>query len=324
MALNKIQTGFKVYEAGAPIDSRFVVANSAALAGLNVYDGLIAYVKDVKKFVFYSSVAIDGRDTLVANWYELDKDTHVNVDSLFKSSRYEAASNKLVFTKNNDETIDVVLSDLINSSALSAITDPIKLLAQGANDKADTIDSVKSGLETKIGADIATAKQGLENKIGTDIGAAKQELEGKVNSAKSALETKIGTDIGTAKQEINGTIEGVKSDLKAAKDKLDSIDAVVKAGPNDLSFSGLDYADTLAGSMVYADGRYTATFSGTGKPYLAFPKKMGKPKSIGFVGSINEASVFEVVEKNQGGVDYFVYKSTVSLTLDNEQFEVKF
>ena len=298
MALNKIQTGFKVYEAGAPIDSRFVVANSAALAGLNVYDGLIAYVKDVKKFVFYSASTIEGRDTLVANWYELDKDTHVNVDSLFKSSRYEAASNKLVFTKNNDETIDVVLSDLINSSALSAITDPIKQLAQGAKDKADTIDSVKSGLETKIGADIATAKQGLENKISTDIGATKQE--------------------------INGTIEGVKSDLKAAKDKLDSIDAVVKAGPNDLSFAGLDYADTLAGSMVYADGRYTATFSGTGKPYLAFPKKMGKPKSIGFVGSINEASVFEVVEKNQGGVDYFVYKSTVSLTLDNEQFEVKF
>lgn len=298
MALNKIQTGFKVYEAGAPIDSRFVVANSAALAGLNVYDGLIAYVKDVKKFVFYSSVAIDGRDTLVANWYELDKDTHVNVDSLFKSSRYEAATNKLVFTKNNDETIDVVLSDLINATALSAITDPIKQLAQGAKDKADTIDSVKSG---------------LENKIGTDIGTAKQELE-----------TKIGTDIGAAKQEINGTIEGVKSDLKAANDKLDSLDAVVKAGPNDLSFAGLNYADNLEGSMVYADGRYTATLNGTGKPYLAFPKKMGKPKSIGFVGSINEASVFEMVEKNQGGVDYLVYKSTVSLTLDNEQFEVKF
>lgn len=309
MALNKIQTGFKVYEAGAPIDSRFVVANSAALAGLNVYDGLIAYVKDVKKFVFYSSVAIDGRDTLVANWYELDKDTHVNVDSLFKSSRYEAATNKLVFTKNNDETIDVVLSDLINSSALSAITDPIKLLAQGAKDKADTIDTVKSGLEAKIGS---------------DIGVAKQELEGKINAAKSALETKIGTDIGTAKQEINGTIEGVKSDLKSVKDKFDSLDAVVKAGPGDLSFAGLDYADNLKGSMVYADGRYTATLSGTGKPYLAFPKKMGKPKSIGFVGSINEASVFEMVEKNQGGVDYFVYKSTVSLTLDNEQFEVKF
>ena len=87
MALNKIQAGFKVYEVGSPIDSRFIVANIAALSNLNVYDGLIVYVKDLKKFVFYSSEAIADRDTVAARWYILDKDTHIAVDQLFKNSR---------------------------------------------------------------------------------------------------------------------------------------------------------------------------------------------------------------------------------------------
>lgn len=257
MALNKIQAGFKVYEVGSPIDSRFIVANIAALSNLNVYDGLIVYVKDLKKFVFYSSEAIADRDTVAARWYILDKDTHIAVDQLFKNATYDGADHSLTFTKQNNETIKVSLADLFEKSAFDAA-----------------------------------------------IAAAKEEVLQKANEAKS--------DAKAADQK--------------AQNALDALQAAgIQAAPttSDLAFSGFDYDGTLAGTMEYANGRYMASLTGTGKPYFAYAKKFGMPKSIGFAGSVNEAGIYEMVEKNQNDVDYLIFKSTVSVTLDGDKFEVK-
>ena len=257
MALNKIQAGFKVYEAGSPIDSRFVVANVASLTSLNVYDGLIVYVKDLKKYAFYSAEEIADRETVADKWYILDKDTHVAVDQLFKNAVYSADDHSITFTKQNNETLKVSLTDLFEKSVFEAA-------------------------------------------------------------------------IESAKTEALQKAEEAKSDAKAADQKaqnaLDALQAAgIQAAPTtgDNAFSGFDYADSLAGTMEYANSRYTATLTGTGKPYFAYAKKFGIPKSIGFAGSVNEAGIYEMVEKNQGGVDYLVFKSTVSVTLDGDKFEVK-
>lgn len=272
MALNKIQAGFKVYEVGSPIDSRFIVANIAALSNLNVYDGLIVYVKDLKKFVFYSSEAIADRDTVAARWYILDKDTHIAVDQLFKNATYNGADHSLTFTKQNNETIKVSLADLFEKSAFDAA-----------------------------------------------ITAAKTEALRKAEEAKNAA------DVAGTKA------EQAKSDAKAADQKAqNAMDALKAAGiqaaptTQDQAFAGFNYTSSLAGMMEYANGRYTATLTGSGKPYFAYAKKFGIPKSIGFAGSINEAGLYEMVEKNQGGVDYLVFKSTVEMTLAGDKFEIKF
>lgn len=257
MALNKIQAGFKVYEAGSPIDSRFVVANVAGLAGLNVYDGLIVYVKDLKKYAFYSAEAIADRETVADKWYILDKDTHIAVDQLFKNAVYNADDHSIVFTKQNNETLTVSLADLFEKSVFDAA-----------------------------------------------IAAAKAEALQKAEEAK----------------------RDAKAADQKAQNALDALQAAgIQAAPttDDNAFSGFDYADNLAGTMEYANGRYTATLTGTGKPYFAYAKKFGIPKSIGFAGSVNEAGIYEMVEKNQGGVDYLVFKSTVNVTLDGDKFEVK-
>lgn len=257
MALNKIQAGFKVYEAGSPIDSRFVVANVAGLAGLNVYDGLIVYVKDLKKYAFYSAEVIADRETVADKWYILDKDTHIAVDQLFKNAVYNADDHSIVFTKQNNETLTVSLADLFEKSVFDAA-----------------------------------------------IAAAKTEALQKAEEAK----------------------RDAKAADQKAQNALDALQAAgIQAAPttDDNAFSGFDYADNLAGTMEYANGRYTATLTGTGKPYFAYAKKFGIPKSIGFAGSVNEAGLYEMVEKNQGGVDYLVFKSTVSVTLDGDKFEVK-
>lgn len=257
MALNKIQAGFKVYEAGSPIDSRFVVANVAGLAGLNVYDGLIVYVKDLKKYAFYSAEAIADRETVADKWYILDKDTHIAVDQLFKNAVYNADDHSIVFTKQNNETLTVSLADLFEKSVFDAA-----------------------------------------------IAAAKTEALQKAEEAK----------------------RDAKAADQKAQNALDALQAAgIQAAPttDDNAFSGFDYADNLAGTMEYANGRYTATLTGTGKPYFAYAKKFGIPKSIGFAGSVNEAGIYEMVEKNQGGVDYLVFKSTVNVTLDGDKFEVK-
>lgn len=271
MALNKIQAGFKVYEAGSPIDSRFVVANAAGLAGLNVYDGLIVYVKDLKKYAFYSAEEIADRETVADKWYILDKDTHIAVDQLFKNAVYNATDHSIIFTKQNNETLTVSLTDLFEKSVFEAA-----------------------------------------------IAAAKQEALQKAEEAKNAADT------------ADTKAEQAKSDAKAAGQKaqnaLDALQAAgIQAAPttSDLAFSGFDYDGTLAGTMEYANGRYTATLTGTGKPYFAYAKKFGLPKTIGFAGSINEAGLYEMVEKNQNDVDYLIFKSTVSVTLDGDKFEVK-
>lgn len=258
MALNKIQAGFKVYEAGSPIDSRFVVDNVAGLAGLNVYDGLIVYVKDLKKYAFYSTEEIADRETVTDKWYILDKDTHIAVDQLFKDAVYSAEDHSITFTKQNNETLKVSLADLFEKSVFD-----------------------------------------------TAIESAKAEAIRKADEAKNEAKA--------ANQKAQNAMDALKA-------------AGIQAVPttSDLAFSGFNYEDALAGTMEYANGRYTATLTGTGKPYFAYAKKFGIPKSIGFAGSINEAGIYKMVEKNQGGVDYLVFKSTVSVSVTGDKFEIKF